>query len=82
MSEVVIGVVTGLVINIAVFPPLQLRPAEHAVRQWGNDIADALQTLADAVTDPVRAGPGRSTTRSSPPQRSRRARRHDTRGRA
>lgn len=56
MSEVVIGVVTGLVINIVVFPPLQLRPAEHAVRQWGNDIADALQTLADAVTAPVRAG--------------------------
>jgi uncharacterized membrane protein YgaE (UPF0421/DUF939 family) len=56
MSEVVIGVVTGLVINIAVFPPLQLRPAEHAVRQWGDDIADALQVLADAVTAPGRGG--------------------------
>jgi uncharacterized membrane protein YccC len=51
MSEVAIGVITGLVINIAVFPPLQLRPAEHAVRQWGEDIADALVVLADAVTD-------------------------------
>ncbi len=56
MSEVAIGVVTGLVINIAVFPPLQLRPAEHAVRQWGDDIADALVVLADAVTDPRRGG--------------------------
>jgi uncharacterized membrane protein YgaE (UPF0421/DUF939 family) len=56
MSEVAIGVVTGLMINIAVFPPLQLRPAEHAVRQWGNDIADALIALGDAVTDPRRAG--------------------------
>lgn len=56
MSEVAIGVITGLVINIVVFPPLQLRPAEHAVRQWGNDIADALDVLADDVTDPGRDG--------------------------
>ena len=56
MSEAAIGVVTGLVINIAVFPPLQLRPAEHAVRQWGNDIADALAVLASAVTDPGEGG--------------------------
>jgi uncharacterized membrane protein YccC len=56
MSEAAIGVITGLVINIAVFPPLQLRPAEHAVRQWGNDIADALAVLADAVTDPSEGG--------------------------
>jgi uncharacterized membrane protein YccC len=54
MSEVAIGVITGLVINIAVFPPLQLRPAEHAVRQWGNDIAGALRALAEAVTAPGR----------------------------
>jgi len=56
MGEVAIGVVTGLVINIAVFPPLQLRPAEHAVRQWGDDIADALVVLGNAVTDPRRGG--------------------------
>jgi uncharacterized membrane protein YccC len=56
MGEVAIGVVTGLVINIAVFPPLQLRPAEHAVRQWGGDIADALVVLGNAVTDPRRGG--------------------------
>ena len=54
MSEVAIGVITGLVINIAAFPPLQLRPAEHAVRQWGNAIADALEALADIVTAPNR----------------------------
>jgi uncharacterized membrane protein YccC len=51
-SEAAIGVITGLVINIVVFPPLQLRPAEHAVRQWGNDIGDALDVLADAATAP------------------------------
>jgi uncharacterized membrane protein YccC len=56
MAEIAIGLVTGLLINIAVFPPLQLRPAEHAVREWGNDIADALHVLADAVTAPGRGG--------------------------
>ena len=56
MSEAAIGVITGLVINIAVFPPLQLRPAEYAVRQWGNGIADALDFLADAVTAPGESG--------------------------
>jgi uncharacterized membrane protein YgaE (UPF0421/DUF939 family) len=52
MSEAAIGVITGLVVNIVVFPPLQLRPAEHAVRQWGSQIADALDVVADAMTDP------------------------------
>jgi uncharacterized membrane protein YccC len=56
MSEVAIGLITGLVINIAVFPPLQLRPAEHAVRQWGNDIADALEVLADTMAARGRDG--------------------------
>jgi uncharacterized membrane protein YccC len=56
VSEAAIGVITGLVINIAVFPPLQLRPAEHAVRQWGNGIADALDFLADAVAAPGEGG--------------------------
>jgi uncharacterized membrane protein YccC len=56
MSEAAIGVITGLVINIVVFPPLQLRPAEYAVRQWGNGIADALDFLADAATDPADSG--------------------------
>jgi uncharacterized membrane protein YccC len=50
-SEVAIGVATGLVINIVVFPPLQLRPAAHAIREWGNDIARALEALGEAMTD-------------------------------
>lgn len=56
MIEVAIGVVTGLAVNMAVFPPLQLRPAEHAVRRWAEDIAGALELLADAATDPGHAG--------------------------
>jgi len=52
LIEVGIGVATGLVVNIAVFPPLQLRPAEHAIRRWGERIARALEVLADGAADP------------------------------
>ena len=51
MVDVGIGVATGLAINVLVSPPLQLRPAEHAIRQWGNDIARALEDLS-AAADP------------------------------
>ncbi len=79
MSEAAIGVITGLVINIAIFPPLQLRPAEYAVRQWGNGIADALDFLTDAVTDPGESGqswPKHDDELSSSAQRAREAARH------
>ena len=46
LIDVAIGVVIGLAVNVLVFPPLQLRPAEHAVRRWGGDIAAALDDLA------------------------------------
>ena len=52
MVDIGIGVATGLAVNILVFPPLQLRPAEHAVRQWGDDIAHALEGLGDAAASP------------------------------
>jgi uncharacterized membrane protein YccC len=52
MVDVGIGVATGLAVNVLVFPPLQLRPAEHAIRQWGNDIARALEDLSAAAADP------------------------------
>jgi uncharacterized membrane protein YccC len=48
--DVGIGVVTGLAVNFLVFPPLQLRPAECAVRHWGDDLAAALRDLAAAAT--------------------------------
>ncbi len=59
--DVGIGVVTGLAVNVLVFAPLQLRPAEHAIRQWGDDIAAALSALAAAAA----SGPdgGRSWAR-------------------
>ena len=51
MVDVGIGVATGLAVNVLVFPPLQLRPAEHAIRQWGDDIARALEDLGAAAAD-------------------------------
>src|SRR5690348_353648 len=51
MVDVGIGVATGLAVNIVVFPPLQLRPAEHAIRQWGESIARVLEDLSGAAAD-------------------------------
>jgi uncharacterized membrane protein YccC len=61
LIDVGIGVVTGLAVNVLVFPPLQLRPAEHAVRQWGDDLAAALDDLAGAAAG--RYSPGQSWPR-------------------
>jgi uncharacterized membrane protein YccC len=58
LIDVTIGVVIGLAVNVLVFPPLQLRPAEHAVRQWGDDLAAALDDLAGAAAG--RYSPGKS----------------------
>jgi Fusaric acid resistance protein-like len=58
LIDVGIGVVIGLAVNVLVFPPLQLRPAEHAVRQWGDAIAAALDDLAGAADG--RSSPGLS----------------------
>jgi hypothetical protein len=44
-----------------VFPPLQLRPAEQAVRRWGDDLAAALDDLAGAAAG--RYSPGKSWPR-------------------
>ena len=49
LIDVGIGVIIGLAVNVLVFPPLQLRPAEHAIRQWGDDVAAALDDLAGAA---------------------------------
>ena len=67
LVDVGIGVATGLAVNVLVFPPLQLRPAEHAISQWGNDIARAWPG-----PDVVRPGLRRdapASRRSRPPAR-------------
>jgi uncharacterized membrane protein YccC len=58
LIDVGIGVIIGLAVNVLVFPPLQLRPAEYAVRQWGADVAAALGDLAGAAAG--RYSPGKS----------------------
>jgi uncharacterized membrane protein YccC len=76
LIDVGIGVATGLAVNIVVFPPLQLRPAEHAIRQWGDDIARALEDLGDAVGDPesgVRSWPRHDRQLSTTAQQARAA---------
>jgi uncharacterized membrane protein YccC len=54
--DVGIGVATGLAVNFLAFPPLQLRPAEHAIQRWGDDIAAALRDLATEAAGPDSSG--------------------------
>ena len=79
LIDVGIGVVTGLVVNVLVFPPLQLRPAEHAVRQWGGDLAAALDDLAGAAAgqqSPARSWPQHERRLSETAQQARAAARN------
>jgi len=81
MVDVGIGVATGLAVNVVVFPPLQLRPAEHAIRQWGESIAHALEDLsgaaADLDADPVvKSWPRHDRQLSEAARRARAATRH------
>jgi uncharacterized membrane protein YccC len=54
--DVGIGVATGLAVNFLAFPPLQLRPAEHAIQRWGDEIATALRDLAAEAASPDSSG--------------------------
>jgi uncharacterized membrane protein YccC len=81
MIDVGIGVATGLAVNIMVFPPLQLRPAEHAIRQWGESIARALEDLSGAAADldadtAVKSWPRHDRQLSEAARRARAATRH------
>ncbi len=79
LIDVSIGVVIGLAVNVLVFPPLQLRPAEHAVRQWGDDLAAALDDLAGAAAgqdSPGKSWPGHDRQLSEAAQQARAAARN------
>jgi uncharacterized membrane protein YccC len=79
LIDVSIGVVIGLAVNVLVFPPLQLRPAEHAVRQWGDDLAATLDDLARAAAGQDSAGkswPGHDQQLSAAAQQARAAARN------
>ncbi|MGW3768756.1 FUSC family protein [Actinomadura verrucosospora] len=53
LADVAVGLVVGLGVNAAVFPPLYLRRGEYAVREMRETLADALGTLADDVVEPA-----------------------------
>jgi uncharacterized membrane protein YccC len=48
--ETLIGAGVGVLVNAAVAPPVLLRPAHLAVGRFGEDIAAALDALAEALT--------------------------------
>lgn len=54
--ETVIGAAIGVVINLAIVPPVLTAPARSAVLALGNEIAATLDRLATALT--TRQGPG------------------------
>jgi uncharacterized membrane protein YccC len=53
--ETVIGGGIGLLINVAIAPPVLLEPAHAAVDRLGRDLADALQRLGEELTAPTDA---------------------------
>ncbi|HEU5029699.1 MAG TPA: FUSC family protein [Spirillospora sp.] len=52
LADVAVGLVVGLAVNALVFPPLYLRRAEYAVERLRDVLAEAMDALAAAVTDP------------------------------
>ena len=53
LVDVGIGVATGLAVNVLLFPPLQLRPAEHAVKGDGATSSPLrLEDLSAVAADP------------------------------
>ncbi|GGU99536.1 hypothetical protein GCM10010182_15650 [Actinomadura cremea] len=52
LADVAVGLAVGLIVNVALFPPLYLRHGEYAVRQTRDVLAEAMDALADGVADP------------------------------
>ncbi|WP_345802357.1 FUSC family protein [Microbacterium sp. AZCO] len=53
--ETLIGALIGIVVNVAIVPPVAVAPAHRAVDELGDALADALDRLADALTTPQSA---------------------------
>lgn len=56
--ETGIGAVVGIVIHLALVPPVALAPARTALEELGEETAQSLERLADALTGP-KTRPGR-----------------------
>ncbi|MFH8252392.1 aromatic acid exporter family protein [Microbacterium sp. B2969] len=50
--ETLIGAIIGIVVNLAIVPPVAIAPAHRAVDELGDALADALDRLADALATP------------------------------
>lgn len=50
--ETLIGAVIGIVVNLAIVPPVAVAPAHRAVDELGDALADALYRLAKALESP------------------------------
>jgi len=54
--ETIIGAVVGLLVNLAIVPPVSLAPAHRAVKQLLTDVAAVLDDLASTLTSPSTRG--------------------------
>lgn len=52
LGDVALGLAVGLAVNALVFPPLHLRRAEYAAERMRDALAEAMDALSAAVTDP------------------------------
>lgn len=52
--ETLIGAVIGILINLALVPPVLVAPAREAVTALGDEVATSLERLADALETPQR----------------------------
>lgn len=50
--ETIIGAVIGIIVNVAIVPPVLLAPAHQSVLRLANEIAATLERLADALVRP------------------------------
>lgn len=53
--ETLVGAVIGVLVNVAIAPPVLLQPAHAAVERFGLAIADALDDLATVISAPSTA---------------------------
>jgi len=52
ITETIVGALAGLIVNLAIVPPVQLRPARLAVSKLVRELAAVLEQIADALSEP------------------------------
>jgi hypothetical protein len=51
--ETILGAVIGIIVNVAIVPPVLLQPARDRVEGYGRELAASLDRLADALEAPT-----------------------------